>query len=439
MSGKKFNTKINYARLICDYYNFCRENDVDPFNYEDKSLDVYTVIFWFANRTWKLGSCNSINTWSAALTWLCGSIGFPDKPPQHQLSSDFQTFKKLLVAACSKKPQAKTPCDAGMISKYIRTHLKVHPERLHEASYNNLMKAFLLVLMFMGAYRPSELVHSITKEEFLGSVKTVEKGLRWCHIETIEPAEWRGRKGLKITVPFWKNQKNEDTPLVKEIASPICDHKDCICGSFDFVAMYETLKQMRRDRHQNARPFNRSRSRKQLSRKRATALGTKDRDFVFVNSNGTVIEYDHLRNIIREMVVALGLPKNKFAVTPHGLRISATSTAYIQGIACLVMCRYVEWSVSTLGITHAQYVQVTDDKLATVPFDMLHGVLIDGRRENRIQEALTTFVLRKEVIKAELYGIEKTNISEVMRAKAKNNIPIPSIEDDDWLKWGPQD
>ena len=87
---------------------------------------------------------------------------------------------------------------------------------------------------------------------------------------------------------------------------------------------------------------------------------------------GTVIEYDHLRNIIREMVVALGLPKNKFAVTPHGLRISATSTAYIQGIACLVMCRYVEWSVSTLGITHAQYVQVTDDKLATVPFDMLH-------------------------------------------------------------------
>ena len=70
---------------------------------------------------------------------------------------------------------------------------------------------------------------------------------------------------------------------------------------------------------------------------------------------------------------------------------------------------------------------------------MLHGVLIDGRRENRIQEALTTFVLRKEVIKAELYGIEKTNISEVMRAKAKSNIPIPSIEDDDWLKWGPQD
>jgi hypothetical protein len=301
------------------------------------------------------------------------------------------------------------------------------------------MKALLLVLMFLGAYRPSELIHSIITETFMGSTKTVEKGLRWCHIELIRPIEWHGREGLKITVPFFKNQKDEHSPLVKRIASPVCGHKHCVCRSFNFVAMYKALKRMRENRHRDARPFNRFRSNTPLGDERLIALDTKLLDFVFVNSNGSIIGYEHLHTIVRDMVRALRLPKDTFAFSPHGLRVGATSTAYAQGIACLVMCRYVEWSVSTLGITHAQYVKVTDNKLARVPFDMLHGVTMDGQRENRIGEDLTTWVLRKEVIKAELYGIEKTDTSEAMRAKTKKRFAIPKIEGDAWLKWGPQD
>ena len=73
---------------------------------------------------------------------------------------------------------------------------------------------------------------------------------------------------------------------------------------------------------------------------------------------------------------------------------------------------------------HSHYVNYTQVNLATIPFEMLHGSLQFGEPlRNYIRSVPQTFVLRAEVIRAELYqgkstskGLNKTDIPSIRKA-----------------------
>ena len=434
--GSKISTKINNARQASRFLNYCSDIGEDPVDWAKESLNPSAVLLWYGHMTHTLGCCNSWESWSAGLTWLCKILNLPTDPkPRHQADSKYKLFVKILLSGCKRQSKEKHPCDALMIATYIKNHLGIVPGRYHETSYNNLMKAYLIVLLFLGAYRPSELIYSKQTEELNGQTKVRIKGLRWDHVKFLSHQKFKGGKAMRIKVPFFKNQRDVTVPLMKTFSSPLCKkahnkHKKCICAYFDTFAMHDALKKMRANRRKNPCPFNRFGSKTPLGKKRLTMLSTDPEDFVFVNSNGHVIKYDNLRKIVQEMVEALGLDKEAYAISAHCFRVGATSTAYAQGIPILAMCKYVEWAVHALRVAHSGYVKILETQTATIPFDLLHGAMVDGARINKVGRHPPVWVLRNDVLRSMLYGES---------ANTKGNPKMPRAKEAKWAKWGPND
>lgn len=391
-------TRKGQAGLIRNFRLFCESNEVKPFFRSKDMINPIAALYWFIARTRHLGSCNSMNTWSAALTWLCEIEGLKVIPkPLHQLNTDYALFKKRLAKVYSLPSTKKVPCTIQMIQSYL-IKLGVTPGKYSTVRYDNLVNGYLIVLCFLGAYRPSELVYSEFKQKVKGQTFTRIKGLRWKHVSFTPRIAGNRSEIMQILVPYWKTKKDVNAPpLEKQVQSPCCSNTLCKCQLFDILSMHHALESRRR------RMVEHSLSEfggKKTERQRIN-LGVAPNDFVFVNARGYLLRYDNLRKLMEDIGVVLDLLEK---LTAHSLRVGATSLAYLQGIPCLQMCRYVEWSVRSLPIVHALYVKIRKEILANIPFDLLHGALVRGVRTDCSEEEMETMELRAQTIISELYG-----------------------------------
>ena len=81
LKGKDVATKVNYAGLFTKFLLFCERQDRSPIDQlNPDSLDPWSVMYWFADQTYQLGSCNSISSWKGALTFLCRHLNLPTIP-----------------------------------------------------------------------------------------------------------------------------------------------------------------------------------------------------------------------------------------------------------------------------------------------------------------------------------------------------------------------
>ena len=101
VKSHKLGTKILYAGLCSKYVYYCKQQSEDPIDPENReSLNALAIMYWMAERTYVLGNCNSFDSWSAALSWLCGHMNLPISPrPRHQDNSDFILFRRNLRKA----------------------------------------------------------------------------------------------------------------------------------------------------------------------------------------------------------------------------------------------------------------------------------------------------------------------------------------------------
>ena len=317
----------------------------------------------------------------------------------------------------------------GTIVTYMKEQLGIVPGKLLDmpyagqhsvVPYDKVLKAYQMALIFIGLYRPGEMSYSVSVEHFNGRTFTKIMGLKFKHVKRIRDSAYRGGVYMEYTVDWWKNQKDEWHKLVKAMASPCCGKSasECYCPFFDVFNFHDVILHWRENRFVDPTPFNRGGSSTALGKKRANELGTGPEDFVFVNANGTRWRYEHFRQTTAHMTKVFNLEEKK-KITPHCFRVGATSTAYLQSCPSLVICFYVEWSVKSLKISHAQYVKITPEALANVPFDILHGYEHNGERFNCILLKPTRWVLRKELIVSEVYGAQTHAGSRKMRLKKK--------------------
>lgn len=399
VNGKVITTKRNYATCILDFIRFCRENDEPPCI--DESLNAWAVMYWMQKRVWTLGSSNSHKTWSAALTWLCQCYGLPSRPPRHQLHPDFSMWFENVKKSAHRKTAVKTPMHAHCIWRYIRDCLGIVPGKLHLASYDNLLEAFNLAATFLTISRCTELLWSDKSD--LEGIRTIITGLRWSDISIQERDGFRSKEVLDIIVRWFKNQEDRRIPKRIRMASPCCGGSTakCICSYFDLTAYLKQIMSFRLNRHKNVRPFKKKGS---LSTNALKNLATGPDDFVFVNSRGTILGYNYLYTLIKKVVAFNKIDTSKHKITPHSLRIGATSLAHHQCIDPLKIMRYVEWKPSACPTMHAHYVRYSERQLSVVPYEMLHGSLQFGEpTRNFIRSLPEVFEMRNEVIREALY------------------------------------
>ncbi len=400
VNGKAISTKKGYASCILDFARFCSENDEPMFI--DGHLNMWAIMYWMQHRVWVLDSSNSHKTWSAAFSWLCRCIGVR---PEYQKHPDYEMFYLDIKKAARRKTQAKQPILACHIWRYIRDKLEIVPGKMHEARYDNVLKAFALVAIFLTMSRCMELLWSDKTED--KEVREVITGLRWSDLRIHRKKGFRSDKVLDIRVRFFKNQEDKTKPKDIRIASPCCGRTidECVCPFFDFFEYIPTLKGMRRDRFADITPFRKS-GKGSLGPNQQANLGIGPEDFVFVTARGTICKYDFIRRLVKDLVAFNKLDVDgDCAITPHSLRIGATSLAHNQGIDPIKCMRYVEWSPMQSPTMHAHYVRYTALELSVIPYELLHGSTQFGEpTKNYLREIPTTWELRKEVIRAELYG-----------------------------------
>ena len=400
VNSKAITTKRGYASCILDFARFCRENEEPMFI--DNELNMWAVIYWMQHRVWVLDSSNSHKTWSAAFTWLCQCTGVSNAYQKHP---DYALFYVSIKKAAHRKTQAKQPILACHIWRYIRDKLQIQPGKMHEARYDAVLKAFALVAIFLTMSRCMELLWSDKTED--KEVREIITGLRWSDINLHRRKGFRSERVLDICVRFFKNQEDKTQPKNLRIASPCCGRSadECVCAYFDLFEYIPTIQTMRRNRFNNIKPF-RKNGKGTLGPKQKANLGLGPEDFVFVTARGTICKYDFIRRLVKDVVAFNELNKDgDCMITPHSLRIGATSLAHHQGIDPIKCMRYVEWSPNQSPTMHAHYVRYTALELSVIPFELLHGTLQFGEpTRNYLRTIPTVWELRKEVIRAELYG-----------------------------------
>lgn len=401
INGKVLATKRNYASCIMDYLRFCHDNEEPPVIGD--SLNPTAVRFWMQTRVWQLDSSNSHKTWSAALTWLCQCYNLPASPPLHQRDPDFAFWYNGVKRSAHRKTQAKQPLRACHLWRYIRDKLDIVPGQLHKARYDNLVKACALVTIFLTMSRCMEVLWSDKTEK--KEVREIITGLRWRDITFTKDAKARGGMTLTIKVRWFKNQEDRRVPKIITMVTPCCGAttKGCVCPFFDIFAQLREMKRMRANRFADITPF-RASGKGTLGHNQQKNLGHGPDDFVFVNARGTILKYRFISALIKDVVIFNKIDTSKLKITPHSLRVGATSLAHHQRIDPLKVMRYVEWMPSQSPTMHAHYVRYTEEQLSLIPYEMLHGSLQFGEpTQNFIRSEPVTFELRAEVIRATLY------------------------------------
>ena len=389
-------------------------------------------MFWMQHRVWLLGSSNSHKTWSASLTWLCQSFGLPSRPPRHHSHSDFALWFENVKKSDRVKSAKKIPITARHIWRFIRDCLGIVPDQLHLAKYDDLIKALALAMFFLTASRSTELLWSDKTED--PKIQKIITGVRWSDISIAERSGFRSSEVLGIKVKWFKNQEDRRQPKKVRIVSPCCGKStaECICPYFAIIKFLKQAYKLRKLRRRNPQPFH---DKKTWTEKQSKNLGTKPENFVFVNARGTILGYSFIYKLTQDLVAFNKIDTTNGKITPHSLRIGATSLAHHQHIDPLKMMRYVEWRPGTCPTMHAHYVRYTEQQLAVVPYEMLHGTLQFGEpTRNFIRTDPERFELRNEVIRAALYqGKEATSSNADLKARKlpTKRKPIYDIDVDD--------
>ena len=170
-------TKTNYASLLKDYWGYCLQHGHDPFLVP---INPKIAIYWQFNRVRRLGSCNSYKSWSAALS-------FWEK--QHHVASKFYNdlfynqMHQDMLKLYKRKRKPRFPIRLDWIVRFIK-HLKVTPETWKSVEFENLMIAFLLLMVFFTISRPSEILFTDKTED--KSVEEITTGLRWIDVNILD-------------------------------------------------------------------------------------------------------------------------------------------------------------------------------------------------------------------------------------------------------------
>ena len=420
INGKVIGTKRNYATCVMDYFRFCNGLEIDPFR--GRGLNPTAVQYWMQTRIWMLGSSNSHTTWSASLTWLCKCAGFQHKPrPMWQMDPNYAFFYENAIVANHRKVAVKAPLHIRQLVHYIKNRLKIDPTNLRAAKYDDLLKAFLLVLNFMTLSRPMELLWSDKTED--KAVREIYTGVRWQHIKEGRRKGYHSERVLILYIPWFKNQDDRTVSKKIVMCEPTCgkSHHECVCPYF---AMWPYLTELHRRRTKRERhpEYITGKRRSKLNGRQTKHLGTREEDYVFVNANGTICGYDFIRRLIKDIRSFCNLESNSPKITPYSLRIGGTSLAHHQGIDPLRIMRYVEWKPAKCPTMHSRYVQYTEKQLSTVPFEILHGTLqFGGVPVNYINTEPETFILRDEVIKAALYSGDNAAMAKMRHQQPQYN------------------
>ena len=322
--GKKVGTKKLYAGLINQFKDYCALQQVpviDPFN--PKSLNVYAVMYWYTQKVFQLRNCNSIGSWSASLSWLCQGLSLECSPPEHHKHRLFKPFEKDLIHSWKIPSVEKCPVSVHQIVGYLRDALGIVPGRLETLPYENVIRAFRIVLIFIGMYRAAEVSYKKFTDSLDGITTEWETGLRFRHVTEVTDESYRGGGCLRFEVLYWKCQIDDKHPLIKYLSSPCCGlpTSECLCGFFDIHDYLRVIKWMRARRRIDPRPFNNKRSKKPLSPTRYKNLGIGPDDWLFTNRLGHRMTYDTLRVEMQELSAFFNLEGDR-KITPHCLRCS---------------------------------------------------------------------------------------------------------------------
>ena len=419
-------TKRGYATLVISFLQYCEDNDEPAFI--GKSINPWAAMFWMQWMAFMRGSSNSHKSWSASLTWLCAMLGAPSMPPLHQRHTDFALFWKRIKVAGRKKTKVKAQMQARHIWRYLRDCLKIDPDRLWLSSYDTLIEALLLVMMFLTMSRCTELLWSDKSDK----VRKIITGVRFKHVDIRIRSGFRTDKVMTIEVVWFKNQQDRTLPKKVWMVTPCCGHsvKKCVCPFFAIMKLYEQIHTFRRNRMKNPKPFCNGKKVSPLSAKAAENLDIGDDNFLFVNSRGTILGYSFLYRLTRKVAAFNGLLNDELKMSPYSIRIGATSLAHHQNIDALKMMRWVEWQPGTACPTmHAHYVRYTVQQLSLVPFELLHGTLQFGEpTRNYIRSDPEVFELRNEVIRVAVYGGDAMRTRAHLKSRRQPQVKTPTFD-----------
>ena len=398
-------TKRNYARLLLNFAIFCFETEVPIII--DHHLNVQAVCFWMGTRADMMGGANSHKSWSAALTWFCGHVGlrFVNRAPFYQSTRMYQMFHTKMVKVLSTSPKGKHPLHIKYIWYFIVNALRIDPDNLANADYDDLVNATFLVLYWITICRPG-IIYRKEMTDPANKDRKILTGICWNHLQIKREHGHRSPFVLKIKFPWYKNQPVPGVPKVVTISSICCGKpkSECMCPTFNAIPLIQEIRRRRESRLSHPEQFRSDR--KQLDANQLKGLALNPDNLLLVNKRGTNFGRSHADKLFKRLLKFCRIDKAKANVSLYSIRVGATSMGHHQDIDALKLMRFVKWLVSAKNapMMHALYVQYTWPQLATVPFEVIHGTLrYGGTPISYLADEPEFFDITKDSVNAAVY------------------------------------
>ena len=147
-------TKTNYVSILRQFWFYCME-----FNIEvrfDQEVPPHVVVYWMHRRTLDLGSCNSIRSWQAAISWMECMKGLT---PRFYMDPLYRSVYQMLNKLYKVPRKKRSPVTIQSILRYLRLS-GITPYSWRTVKYDKLMRALAILLMFFSMSRPSEIFYT---------------------------------------------------------------------------------------------------------------------------------------------------------------------------------------------------------------------------------------------------------------------------------------
>ena len=362
--GKVIGTRCNYLPLIRDFLGYCIENGVDS---RGEVLPM-PAIYWQWNRTRRLGSCNSSDSWSAALSWWCDLNWIEPKFYKNRI---YQHLKSIMVKNFSVPRKVRKPSEIRWLDRFAR-FLNCTPKTWKYCNLDLLGKILALLLFFFSVSRPSEVLFTDKTENLL--IGKITTGLKFGDVTIVRDVKNPTLSCLHLIIRHYKNQEFRDVPKHIYMQSPICTNENHFCQTLDFFRMWEIYHQRRCARSDDLqlkldRGHYENYSERQV--KLITNQLVRPDNFVFVDANGVIWTPKIFDELVSNLVDCVG--ENNQYFTSYSIKIGSSSVCNQQGIDLLKVLRYVQWSVKSLPHVVGRYISFKRAELAMIPFEMCHG------------------------------------------------------------------
>ena len=191
------------TRACLDFAFFCHDKD-EPIII-DGHLNVQAVCFWMGDRAIRMGGANSHKSWTAALSWFCGNLGllFVNQAPYYQSQLQYRLFHSKMVKVLSKAPKGKSPIHIRCIWWFVVKALRIDPDNLDKADFDDLVNAAFLILYWTTMCRPG-VIYRTDKSDPGNPGQRLLTGICWKHVQVRKANGFRSRYVLHITIPIYK-------------------------------------------------------------------------------------------------------------------------------------------------------------------------------------------------------------------------------------------